>query len=111
LGDTGDFFDDRQVRGVWQEPESGDWYALVWAARRGETTLDQPRNRPWRLEVLRWKTNPADTRLLLAGQGYFFRGIGTASEPPPRVEISPALWRVQVRGDRCVAGEEGTVAP
>jgi hypothetical protein len=100
-----DFFDARKVLGVLRDPAAGEIYALVLAARKGGTTLEQPRSQPWRLEIYRWKTEEGSDRLMLAGQNYLFRGIVAPGETAPAVELSEKLWRLRHDGETWTAGE------
>jgi hypothetical protein len=75
------------------------------AARKGKTTLEESRSQPWRLEIYRWKTEEGSDRLMLAGQGYLFRGIGAKNEAVPAVELSGKLWHIHQDGGTWIAGE------
>lgn len=96
LAQAKDFFDGRALLGVFRESASSeDIYALILLSRQGATTLSGDRTQPWRLSVWRWKCDPADSRLMLAGRGDFFRGIMAAKgESLPPVIISDALWNI-----------------
>ena len=91
LKDARDFFDDRTLLGVWREKPGSDVFSLLMLNRKGATTLGGERTQPWRLAVWRWKEDDSG-RLMLAGAGYFFRGILARGEVPPPVRLSPALW-------------------
>jgi len=87
LGDARDFFDSKQLLGI---QRAGDnVYTLLMLARLAHTTLEQDASQPWRLEIWRWKDN--GDRLMVAGRGYFYRGITRKSEGPPRVELIPDI--------------------
>jgi hypothetical protein len=105
LTNAEDFFDERRVLGVVPDPAAAEVYSLVLAARKGKTTLAQPRSQPWRLEIYRWKTEEGGDRLMLAGQGWLFRGIDAKDEVPPTVELSDKLWHIHKDGDTWTAGE------
>jgi hypothetical protein len=105
MANSEDFFDQRRVLGAVRDPAGADIYSLVFAARKGKTTLEETRSQPWRLEILRWKTEEGSERLMLAGQGYLFRGIGAASEAVPAVELSDKLWRIRKDGGVWSVGE------
>ncbi len=96
LSDTKDFFDDKRLLGVWRPEGSNSIYTLVLLYRQGEiTNADQ---KPWHLEVLRWKTNDED-RLMLAARGTLLRGIATNAADLPDVRLSAGLWNaVAVNG-------------
>jgi hypothetical protein len=105
MANSEDFFDQRRVFGAVRDPAGADIYSLVFAVRKGKTTLEETRSQPWRLEILRWKTEEGSERLMLAGQGYLFRGIGAASEAVPAVELSDKLWRIRKDGGVWSVGE------
>jgi hypothetical protein len=106
LPNAEDFFDQRQVLGVFRDPADGAIYSLLLAARQGKTTLDATRSQPWRLEVYRWKADDDGKKLMLAGQGYFFRGIGAHDDPLPTVMLSEKLWQIRRTGAVWSAGAE-----
>jgi len=100
-----DFFDERRVLGVFRDPAAAEIYSLLLAARKGGTTLDEKRSQPWRLEVYRWKTEEGSDRLMLAGQGWLFRGIDAKNAAAPAVELSDKLWHIEKNGDTWTVGE------
>ncbi len=106
LPNSEDFFDERRVLGVVRDEATADIYSLILAVRKGQTTLDETRSQPWRLEIYRWKPDEDGQRVMLAGQGYLFRGIGAKNEAVPAVELSDKLWHVQKKDETWVAGEE-----
>ncbi len=97
-----DFFDQRQLLGVWEEAPQAQVYSLVLLIRQGKTTLAETRSQPWRLAVFRWKRQ--DDRLLLAGQNYLFRGILAKNEKPPVIALSESLWKIRRQDGARVAG-------
>ena len=105
LANSEDFFDERRVLGVVRDQAAGEIYSLLLAERKGQTTLDETRSQPWRLEIYRWKSEEGSDRLMLAGQGYLFRGIGAKNEAVPTVELSDKLWRIRHEGEIWTAGE------
>jgi hypothetical protein len=105
LANSEDFFDDRRVLGVVRDQAAAEIYSLLLAVRKGRTTLEATRSQPWRLEIYRWKTEEGSERLMLAGQDYFFRGIGAKNEAVPTVELSDKLWHIQKQGETWTAGE------
>ena len=105
LANSEDFFDERRVLGVFRDKAAGEVYSLILAARKGQTTLEEARSQPWRLEIYRWKTEEDSERLMLAGQGYLFRGIGAKGEAVPAVELSDKLWLMRHEGETWTAGE------
>lgn len=94
MGQVRDFFDERDVLGACREGD--DLYSLMLLSRRGHTTLDAAASQPWRLEVWRWRES-GDGKLLVAGRGYFQRGIVVAGAPRPRVECVAGLWNPELR--------------
>jgi hypothetical protein len=88
-----DFFDKRELLAVLYDAAQQDVYSLLLLSREGTTTLTAEKNRPWRLVVLRWKYEPDHNRVLLAGRGYFFRGILAPGEPLPSVRLDSKPWQ------------------
>jgi hypothetical protein len=41
---------------------------------------------------------------MLAGRGFFFRGILTKAESPPTVELTDELWSMKKEGEVWVVG-------
>lgn len=105
LANSEDFFDERRVLGAIRDKTAGEIYSLLLAARKGQTTLEEARSQPWRLEIYRWKTEEGTDRLMLAGQGYLFRGIGAKGEAVPEVELSNKLWHIRREGGIWTVGE------
>jgi hypothetical protein len=105
LTNSEDFFDERRVLGVVRDSAADEIYALLLAARKGQTTLEETRSQPWRLEIYRWKTEEGSDRLMLAGQGYLFRGIDAKNETVPVVELPDKLWHIRHDGATWTAGE------
>jgi hypothetical protein len=105
LTNSEDFFDERRVLGVFRDKAASEIYSLLLAVRKGQTTLDDTRSQPWRLEIYRWKTEEGSDRLMLAGQAYLFRGIGAKNETVPAVELSGKLWLMRHDGETWTVGE------
>jgi len=101
-----DFFDERRVLGVYHDEAKGFVYSLILGLRKGKTTLEEARSQPWRLELYRWKLDDDGARVMLAGKGYFFRGIDAKNETVPVVEVSEKLWHLERQDGGWVAGEE-----
>ncbi|HYE07251.1 MAG TPA: hypothetical protein VEL07_17185 [Planctomycetota bacterium] len=85
-----DFLDDRRLIAAYA-PTGDEIYGLLLLYRAGSSTLDGAA-RPWRVEVWRWKRDPADGRLMWAGRGYAFRGNVDDPALLPPVRIEPAWW-------------------
>lgn len=100
-----DFFDDRKLLGVFLDKPNSDIYSLLMLTRKGGTTLEGNKTQPWRLVILRWKYDAETQRVLLAGRGFFFRGILAKGEKPPEVQVSEALWGLKKAGDVWVPGK------
>jgi hypothetical protein len=105
LANSEDFFDDRRLLGVVRDNAAQEIYSLLLAVRKGKTTLEESRSQPWRLEIYRWKTEEGSDRLMLAGQGWLFRGIGAKNEALPTVELSDKVWHIHRDGESRTAGE------
>ncbi|AKJ63385.1 hypothetical protein [Kiritimatiella glycovorans] len=102
LAEAKDFFDRRELLGVVRGGEDS-LYALCLLSREGATTLKREKNRPWRVGIWRWKEDGEDGRIMLAGRGFFFRGIETRGVRP-EVRLSPELHAVMAGG----GGGDGT---
>ncbi len=101
-----DFYDDRKLLGVVHDKANENLYSLVMLQRKGRTTLDATKSQPWRLVILRWKYDEETGRVLLAGRGYFFRGILAKDEQAPAVRLDPSLWKLRPRGEVWVNAAE-----
>jgi len=98
-----DFYDQRQLLGVYHDKPAGDLYSLVMMHRTGKTTLEGRKTQPWRLVIQRWKYDEDSQKVLLAGRGFFFRGILEKGQHPPPVELTQKLWRFKNSGGVWVA--------
>ena len=90
LPEVEDFFDSRQLLGVWRKGD--EIYSLLLLRRLGKSTLNAEKSQPWRLEVWRWREHGA--KLMLAGRGYFFRGILGKNTAAPAVKLVPEMWQM-----------------
>jgi hypothetical protein len=104
LSYTEDFYDDRKILGVFLDQPKSDVYSVAMMHRKGSTTMEGAKTQPWRLVVQRWKIDEKDQRLMLAGRGFFFRGILTKAESPPSVELTDELWSMKKEGEVWVVG-------
>ena len=101
-----DFFDERALLGVFYDKAFEDVYSLLLLSRKGPTTLNRPLDRPWRVAVWRWKYDPEVNSVMLAGRGFFFRGLKAVGGPAPRVLLSEQLWNVRKVSGVWIVGEE-----
>ncbi len=102
--DAQDFLDQRTVLGTLADGEE-QVYALLMLRRVGPTTLEGDK-KPWRLEVWRWKRDPASDRLLWAGRSYFFRGNVANGADLPSVHVNQAWWTQKASAGTCEVGDE-----
>ncbi|MFZ4394308.1 MAG: hypothetical protein ACOYOU_01625 [Kiritimatiellia bacterium] len=93
LADVNDFFDSYKILGSWQDGD--EIYSLQMMHRKGPTSLPGEKSQPWRLEIWRWKEQ--EGKRMLAGRGYFFRGILNKTSEPPPVKLDPALWKLELK--------------
>jgi hypothetical protein len=100
-----DFFDERELLGVYKDEAAANVYTLMMLSRKGQTTMEGAVTQPWRFEIWRWRYDEEQNKLMLAGRGYFFRGIEGKQEPPPRVVVSEKMWTVKEDGGTIVVGE------
>jgi hypothetical protein len=105
MANNEDFYDDRKILGVYFDQPNADVYSVTMMRRTGKTTLDGDLTQPWRLVVQRWKFDDEAGKLLLAGRGFFFRGILKRGEAPPPVELTTKLWKITKTGSGWKAGE------
>ena len=108
---TEDFYDDRQVLAVYFDQPKDDVYSVTMMWRKGATTGEGVKTQPWRLVVQRWKIDEKDQRLMLAGRGFFFRGILTKTEKPPALEFTEKLWSLNKEGDVWLVGAAAAATP
>ncbi|MBN2064288.1 MAG: hypothetical protein JW745_05755, partial [Sedimentisphaerales bacterium] len=98
-----DFYNERQLVGIWHDKQRGQLLTLVNLRRRfadtnfGEIGGEWDKQRgsivePWRLSVWRWLYDKENRKLTLIGRGSFCREIKEPSEPVPAVEIQENLW-------------------
>ena len=93
LGNAEDFFDVKTLFGAFRSGD--DVYTLLLLSRKGQTTMEGDKSLPWRLEVWRWKDN--GDRMMVAGRGFFYRGILSKDELPPPVSVSPGIWSTELK--------------
>lgn len=96
--DAEDFFDGKELLGVWHDAAAGNVYSLMLLHRQGGTTLGGAKSQPWRVSVWRWKYDPETNQLMLAGRGDMFRGIIGPGDTLPAVRTDEKLWRPKVTG-------------
>jgi hypothetical protein len=103
--DPEDFFDGKELLGVWHDEVAGNLYSLMLLHRKGGTTLGGAKSQPWRVSVWRWKYDPETNQLMLAGRGDLFRGIIGHGDALPAVKTSEKLWRPKVTDQQIVVNE------
>jgi hypothetical protein len=103
--DAEDFFDGKELLGVWHDEVAGNVYSLMLLHRKGGTTLGGAKSQPWRVSVWRWKYDSETNQLMLAGRGDLFRGIIGHGDALPAVKTSEKLWRPKVTGQQIVVNE------
>jgi hypothetical protein len=90
LKDASDFFDDRQILGVWHSEGASEAFTVVRLVRRG-AVVDSP-TKPWGVEIWRWHLEDGGGRVMLAGRGKLFRGEYSNDQGQPAVSLSTSLW-------------------
>jgi hypothetical protein len=100
--DAQDFFDGKELVGVWHDAAAGNVYSLMLLHRQGGTTLGGAKSQPWRVSVWRWKYDPETNQLMLAGRGDLFRDIIGRGDALPRVKTTEKLWQPKVVGREVV---------
>ena len=89
LRDLNDFFDERNLLGVWAKPGTDEIFSLMLLRRIGATT-DGP-NKPWHLEVWRWRLDPGG-RGLTSARVMLLRGVSRPGMPAPTVSLQPTWF-------------------
>ena len=102
ITDAEDFFDGKELLGVWYDEPAGNVYSLMLLSRRGATTLGGDKTQPWRISIWRWKYDPETNQLMLAGRGDLFRGILGRGDALPTVRTSEKLWQPKIDGQTVV---------
>ena len=102
VNDAEDFFDGKELLGVYDDEPAGNVYSLMLLSRRGATTLGGDKTQPWRVSVWRWKYDPETNQLMLAGRGDLFRGILGRGDALPTVRTSEKLWQPKIDGQTIV---------
>lgn len=93
LENVEDFFDSKKLLGVYRSGE--DLYSLVMLHRTGQTTLGSAKSQPWRLEIWRWRDS--GDGIMIAGRGFFFKGIVRQTEEPPRIIVLPEMRMTELK--------------
>jgi hypothetical protein len=96
-----DFLDYRQLLGVWADGDD-QLYGLLMLYRQGPTTMAGP-ERPWRLEVWRWKHE--QDHLMWAARAYFYRGLAANVSALPTVYLQHAWWSQTITAGVCTLPE------
>jgi hypothetical protein len=90
LKDASDFFDGRQLLGVWHREGASEAFTVVRLVRLG-AVVDSPQ-KPWGVEIWRWHLEDDGGRVMLAGRGKLFRGMASDEAGQPVVTLSTSLW-------------------
>lgn len=92
LRDLKDFFDDRRLLGISQDPtDETTCHTLLLLTRAGKTTMDGPNTQPWRLEVWKWRLGAETNDITAATRCVLFRGIRAPGAPLPEIRIDSGL--------------------
>ena len=92
LRDLKDFFDDRRLLGISQEPtEETTCHTLLLLTRAAKTTMDGPNTQPWRLEIWKWRLGSETNDITAATRCVLFRGIREPAAPLPEVKLDTGL--------------------
>ena len=100
LRDLDDFFDERQLLGVSQDPaDATTCHTLLLLSRGAKTTLDGQATQPWRLEIWKWRLGSETNDITVAARCVLFRGIRAPDAPLPEVVIGGAMGLVERLAD------------
>jgi len=92
LRDLKDFFDDRRLLGISQDPaDETTCHTLLLLTRAGKTTMDGPNTQPWRLEVWKWRLGSETNDITAATRCVLFRGIRAPEAPLPEIRLDSGL--------------------
>ena len=96
LRDLKDFFDDRRLLGVSQDPaDETTCHTLLLLTRAGKTTMDGPNTQPWRLEVWKWRLGSETNDITASTRCVLFRGIRAPDAPMPVIKLDSGLRPVE----------------
>jgi hypothetical protein len=105
LTDASDFFDGRQILGVWHREGASEAFTVVRLVRRG-AVVDSPA-KPWGVEIWRWHLEDGGSRVMLAGRGKLFRGMAADEQGEPVVTLSTSLWNPVEKAGTLMVEEAG----
>ena len=92
LRDLQDFFDDRHLLAIAQDPaDETTCHTLLLLSRAARTTMDGPNTQPWRLEVWKWRLGAEASDITAAARCVLFRGIRAPDAPLPEIELDCGL--------------------
>ena len=92
LLDLKDFFDDRRLLGLAQDPaDETICHTLLLLTRTGKTTLVGAQTQPWRLEVWKWRLGPETNDITVAARCVLWRGLRAPDAPLPEIRLDTAL--------------------
>ncbi len=103
--DAQDFFDGKELLGVWHDEVTGNVYSLMLLHRRGHTTMGGGKTQPWRVSIWRWKYDAESNQLMLAGRCDLFREITGRGAALPRVRPSAKLWQPRIENQGVMIDE------
>jgi hypothetical protein len=92
LRDLKDFFDERTLLAISQEPsDETTCHTLLLLSRAARTTMDGPKTQPWRLELWKWRLGSETNDITAASRCVLFRGIREPGAPLPEVKLDGGL--------------------
>ena len=99
-----DYFNNKQLLGVYPVPDSDEVHALV-VLRRHKPDNSKETEEFFRFSVWRWKYNPKIKEMILMSRGTFFRIGLPIGSPAPETTFDPDLWHIEQDGDKITIGK------
>ena len=100
LRDLKDFFDDRRLLGISQDPaDETTCHTLLLLTRSAKTTMDGANTQPWRLEVWKWRLGSDVHDITAATRCVLFRGIRAPGAPLPEIKLDCGLHPLEHLSD------------
>lgn len=100
LRDLKDFFDERALLAVSQDPaDETTCHTLLLLSRAAKTTMDGPKTQPWRLEVWKWRLGSETNDITAAARCVLFRGIRAPDAPLPEIRLDSGLRPIERLSD------------